>query len=694
MLWEERKESLQDWELRFIVGRENELALFEDMLEQAGAEAAPLLLNVYGTGGVGKSTFLRLCRRKASREDMVYIRLDSRDYMHSEAGIAGALLAQLKAAPGPGEEPLEAFLSALARIAGGRTVVLEIDNFEEMHDMENWLRERLIPLLPSRLLLLFSGRQPLRGGWMLSPVWRTRLRQLQLGHLAWEEFSGYLELCGIADEAVKDRIWRRTGGHPLAMSLAAAAQTTAAGNEPAEGPDWFDELAGLWLQEVADRELRRHVEAAAALVIFDQELLSFIMEEEVPADVFDRLVSLSFVRRSERGWQLHDLMREATVERLKKASPKRHRRLMERCAAYYAGVVIDGARTGENHWEVEELFRYIGIDVIRALLTERTCDNYYWETVTASTLQEAVQYMKWREQHISGVSGIETDPVTGNAFPIEYTAEMVRYNLAPLDLEALFRLDSSSISLLRSEEGDPHAMLICIPIHAGTLSWLTEDPHSGPYFRSITQEERDQLRVPANQPAGWYFRTFDCPNVLDPDLRSAGVRKIYSFLCRRGLLVCSPFNTEITRTTYPGFGFSVDERATHYNYDGKTPTLTYVLDTRGEKLRGFVRRLFERAGIPWELERPGQEPALPAAEPHEHQTSRTEAFPRFDEHQLGLLSDRERDVALLVLEGCSNIETAARLYISEATVKKHLKSVFAKLGINKRTQLAGKLLKP
>jgi two-component system nitrate/nitrite response regulator NarL len=51
------------------------------------------------------------------------------------------------------------------------------------------------------------------------------------------------------------------------------------------------------------------------------------------------------------------------------------------------------------------------------------------------------------------------------------------------------------------------------------------------------------------------------------------------------------------------------------------------------------------------------------------------------------LTPREQQVVNDVRTGCSNKEIASRLGIREDTVKKHLRKVFGKLGVRRRTQL-------
>jgi DNA-binding NarL/FixJ family response regulator len=57
-------------------------------------------------------------------------------------------------------------------------------------------------------------------------------------------------------------------------------------------------------------------------------------------------------------------------------------------------------------------------------------------------------------------------------------------------------------------------------------------------------------------------------------------------------------------------------------------------------------------------------------------------------------SHREREVLALVVDGLQNREIAARLYLAESTVKNHVASSFAKLGVRSRKEAAALVLDP
>ncbi len=60
--------------------------------------------------------------------------------------------------------------------------------------------------------------------------------------------------------------------------------------------------------------------------------------------------------------------------------------------------------------------------------------------------------------------------------------------------------------------------------------------------------------------------------------------------------------------------------------------------------------------------------------------------PMRDTAELDVLTDREREVLVLIAKGMSNLEIAETLFLSEATVKTHVGRILAKLDLRDRVQ--------
>ena len=58
-----------------------------------------------------------------------------------------------------------------------------------------------------------------------------------------------------------------------------------------------------------------------------------------------------------------------------------------------------------------------------------------------------------------------------------------------------------------------------------------------------------------------------------------------------------------------------------------------------------------------------------------------------------VLTPRETEVVCLLVDGKTNPEIAAELFISERTVQSHVANVMAKLGVNSRTAVAARAVR-
>lgn len=151
-------------ERHYLVGRDIEIQYFLHQLIDGGQQGR--LLNLYGTGGVGKSYLIDEFRRLAVNANAVFLLLDSRGFSHTPQDfctqllrILGYPMKQLQQIAEP-QALLELCHDILREKAANQKLVLAFDTFEDMGDMEYWLREAFLPQLHPKILLIIAGRFP------------------------------------------------------------------------------------------------------------------------------------------------------------------------------------------------------------------------------------------------------------------------------------------------------------------------------------------------------------------------------------------------------------------------------------------------------------------------------------------------------------------------------------------------------
>ncbi|WP_276322066.1 helix-turn-helix transcriptional regulator [Paenibacillus thalictri] len=644
----------------YIAGRSEPLAQFQRFL--SGRADGYTIWSLYGTAGIGKSFLLNAFRRQALRAGAVMLQVDSRDFNHKGDLLCRQLLRQMPGGRPPLTDPVDACLTRLEQLAAETKVVIALDTYEEMGDLDSWIRERFIKWLPDGVLLIAAGRYRLKDQWILSPALREHILFMPLEPLTGPESTAYLRQCGLTDEERIDTVWRKTGGHPLALSLASVVRphedwTGRSG----DWEEWFEHLAKAWLREVPDDLLRTVVEAAAILLHVNREVLQAALDRDVGDETFGQLVSLSFVRKTERGWMLHDLMRMAMRKQLEERMPAYFERLRTRAALYYAARIRESASYRNTEWEVGELFYYTGIPLIRSLLQSYSRGRYTWELVTPANLDEGEAYLRKRLEAATPLKLSGMDPETEERYSEFVGKEDMTMTIKLLDLRTWVELDQQSVMLLRNTNGEAIGLAVIIPIHKGTLPSLIRDPFASPYLLSLTPPERRLLEAEPPGQAGWFIRTIDYADWQNQDMVLEAMYLMFSYMCSGGLFFASPPPMEFFSMSHLNLGFQPAAGVIHRHYDGKTPTPTFVLDTRGDKLEVFLRFLLRRGGLPDELilfDGPGSQ-----------------------------LTEREREVVALVLDGLTNGEIAKALFVSEITVKKHVSSIYSKLAVKGRGQL-------
>lgn len=681
----------------YTVGRSHKLALFSRLLQEQPPYAA--ILNVYGIAGIGKSSWLDTCRRLSIQAGAAVAWLDGESLSAAPHGFCTALLDALSADAGEHAdktEPLERCLSVIRDRCTNSRLVIMIDTFEKLDALDPWMREQFAQRLDHRALLVLAGRRPLSEPWFLAPSLRKRITRLPFKELSMADVEQYAAANGIEDGARIQRLWQYCKGHPLMMSLAAFLDQQSEENGNGEHYDDHDAMPFLveqWMKEVPDAAVRAMIEAAAILRQFDQDNLSYMLREPLSSVEFHRLIRFSFVRRVQRGYTIHALMRDAVCCDLALRAPVRYAELVKRGLEHYYGQFIASEQPKADSREALELMYYMGDGLVRAFMNVFDLVPRHYEPLGSHTIGDLEQYVERRRRAARDLRIELRDPGTGQTFDLSMSAEQSCYTISSLRFEELLELDCDAIKVMTDGERGLIGFAVVIPIHRGTLPYLLKAERSRTYFASLPWEELVRLEVPETTRAGWFIETIDAEDFSDPSQQTAIGHLLHSLIFSGELVVESPAPLPYFIATHHSLGFQIAPNGTHTAYDGITPTPTFVLDLREGKLIDYIHRMMRQSGGGDLIE--GTNEAEAAVD--DTKEAEPDVRPAGELAGGGIsgrtdITEREKEVAKLLELGLTNAEIAAKLYISEATVKKHMKSMLAKLGAVNRTQLLKKLL--
>ncbi|MEW9053168.1 MAG: LuxR family transcriptional regulator [Neobacillus sp.] len=657
--------NIQQREEEFLIGREQELHRYTQFLSGQGS-SQKLIWSIFGTGGMGKTTLLDAFRRRSIRENAIFVVVDSREFVHTPEQINRYLLQLLDYSNFMNNPTSNDLLERIRVLADQKYLTLAFDNYDEMGDLDGWLRENLFQWLPENVLTVLAGRRALQGTWLLSPAWRERVESISLAGLSELQSNEYLIKCGISEPDTHKKIWIKTKGHPLALSLATADSWSNYDLlEVDDGEEWFPLLVEQWLREVPDENLRDWVEIVSVLRYFDRESINFVSSgKEISADEFSKLCRFSFVRKTARGWTLHDLMRDALSKLILEHTPSKYRELVARCAELYVERIMQAPRDGSSVWELRECFAYIGDASIRWIVAPTEHERYVWEELSEQNLAEAERYLQHRYE--LAMSNTSKDILFLDVIKSK-----------DLSLKELLGLSRRIVKLMRNQKGAVVGIAVIYPLNVSTISYMKKDPLASTYINSLSSKDYEELLVPLTSQGGWYIRLIDVSEPMNPLMSIEAVALIFSMMVSNGVIIAAPPPDPMTLEAHHSLGFQELPGAYHTYYDGVTSTPTFYLDTRGEKLKQLFEDLFKRTGIPIKGASVSEEEQSPANK---------------IEEVIKDLTQREQEAVRLVVKGLSNAEIGKKLFVSEVTIKKHLSSAYQKLRIRNRSDLLRLLL--
>lgn len=303
---------------QMFVGRQAEESLFRAALTAPGALSRVLF--VHGPGGIGKSSLLRRYGDIAAELGVNVVRLDGRGLEPTPPALLRAVGAE-----------------SMDDVDLDPATVLMIDTYEQLAELDDWLRAEFLPLLPAGVLTVLAGRESAGSAWRADPGWCDLLRVVPLRNLERAECREYLRTRGVP-EPLQERAVDISHGHPLGLSL--LADLVVSGGDAVDDPLTPDLVATLlrsFVDVLPSGPRRVALEICALARTTDEALLRDGLGVDDAHDVFTWLRGLSFIETGPEGLVPHDLAREVLVADLRWRDPEGYERVFRRIQDHVLG---------------------------------------------------------------------------------------------------------------------------------------------------------------------------------------------------------------------------------------------------------------------------------------------------------------------------------------------------------------------
>jgi DNA-binding winged helix-turn-helix (wHTH) protein len=303
---------------RLFVGRESELDILREAIAP-GQPSTPLFF-VHGPGGIGKTALLEQLRAEAVDEGVVFVRIDATGMSPRPDAFQGALAGALGSI-----EPAATLEELVTSFPKDRSVLV-VDSFEHLEPMSGWVRDTLLPALPSQVTIVLAGRQVPDTRWTAHPLWCHAIRCIGLDSLSREESSRLLDVHGVAADE-HSGVLDLCHGHPLALVLI-ADEVRRLGQVPSGlGLDLVRALTKRCVEQAPTALHRAALEACARTRTTTVSLLSEVVDAASAVMLFEWLAEQSYVSTGPEGLWPHDLVRDAIDEELRWREPEGSRAL-------------------------------------------------------------------------------------------------------------------------------------------------------------------------------------------------------------------------------------------------------------------------------------------------------------------------------------------------------------------------------